>query len=182
MAPIESLIGYWLLFVSIDACILLLNGWEPISVIERAKLADIVISAKTLHTYKDSRETISNTYSATFQLINILKGHDIMADIPTVGDSLYNVSNWGDKAMCYADVETDKSYILFLTVFDQRLSAKYDDLFGAIADYNKEDEDHIILSLGLYSLYYLSVKLLPEKILHKVLSNLLSWELNKRVS
>ena len=64
---------------------------------------------------------------------------------------VFNVSNFGDKAMCYADVTQGELYVLFLTVFEGRLSAKYDDIFGAAADYTEDNEKQVLDYLGEFS-------------------------------
>jgi hypothetical protein len=65
-----------------------------------------------------------------------------------VTNNVYNVSNFGDKAMCYADVTAGETYLFFLTLYEGRLSAKYDDIFGAAADYNDENEKQVLDYLG----------------------------------
>ena len=64
---------------------------------------------------------------------------------------LYNISNFGDTNACYADVDAGDERLFFLTVFDNRLSAKYDDLFGAVADRTIDNEDEILKTLGRFS-------------------------------
>ena len=61
---------------------------------------------------------------------------------------LYDISNFGDTNACYADVDAGDERLFFLTVFDNRLSAKYDDLFGAVADRTEENEREILKALG----------------------------------
>jgi hypothetical protein len=50
--------------------------------------------------------------------------------------------------MCYSEVEKNELYILFLTQFDGKLSAKYDDLFGAVEKFSSESEHRILRALG----------------------------------
>jgi hypothetical protein len=76
------------------------------------------------------------------------KGFSNSAAAHYVTNNVYNVSNFGDKAMCYADVTAGESYLLFLTLYEGRLSAKYDDIFGAAADYNDENEKQVLDYLG----------------------------------
>ena len=59
-----------------------------------------------------------------------------------------NVTNLGDKTLCYADVTAGERYVLFLTPFQGRLSAKYDDLFGAAADLTRDSERQVLDYLG----------------------------------
>ena len=61
---------------------------------------------------------------------------------------LYNVSNFGDEIMCYSNVQEGEPYILFMTNFEGQLSAKYDDIFGATADYNEKNEAKIFEAVG----------------------------------
>ena len=155
----------YLLIPLARTCILLLNGWEPIPVIERAKLADIVLSARAVKTYKDDREPQTETYTAVFRVKQVLKGIKALEKVPAINSTefrtdvyddhslFYNVSNFGDKAMCYADIDSGKEYILFLTVFGEQLSAKYDDLFGAVAEFTLQNEDLILKSFGRYRLF-----------------------------
>jgi len=61
---------------------------------------------------------------------------------------LYNISNFGDTASCYASVETGHERVFFLTLYEGRLSAQYDDLFGAVADWTSDNERQILHALG----------------------------------
>ena len=61
---------------------------------------------------------------------------------------LYNISNFGDRNACYADVDAADARVFFLTLFDGRLSAHYDDLFGAVADWTADSEQEILHALG----------------------------------
>lgn len=136
------------------ACILLLNGWTPLSVYDRSALSDIVASGEVLRTFKDVR-TEHGTYSAEVRLFTVHKGvglvREVQQRIGGTGSMVFNVSNFGDKASCYADVTKGELYVLFLTVFEGRLSAKYDDIFGAAADYTQENEKQVLDYLGEFS-------------------------------
>ena len=99
------------------ACILLLNGWEPISAGDRAKLAEVVFSGEAVKTYKNRRDSVSKTYTAGFSVQQVFKGQEIVHKV--VGGSLdknelaeeyYNVTNFGDRSMCYADVKEGQRY------------------------------------------------------------------------
>jgi len=61
---------------------------------------------------------------------------------------LYNISNFGDTNACYADVNEGDERLFFLTVFNNRLSAKYDDLFGAVAERTIDNEAEVLQILG----------------------------------
>lgn len=138
-----------LLIPSALSCILLLNGWSPLSVYERTVLADIVVSGFVLKTYKESR-TSAQTYTAKVRVLEVYKGSDLVQKVsPESGSyNVYNISNFGDKKMCYADVMDGEHYIIFLTVYKGRLSAQYDDIFGAVVEYTKLNEDEVIKQLG----------------------------------
>ncbi|XP_060077304.1 protein kinase C-binding protein NELL2-like isoform X1 [Ylistrum balloti] len=132
-----------------DSCILLLNGWTPLSVYERTGMADAVASGFVMRTFKDVR-TDAHTYSAEVKILQIYKGVENFREV-TANESLgniYNISNFGDKKMCYADIDENESYIFFLTVYKERLSAQYDDIFGAAVDFTEENEDEVIQQLG----------------------------------
>lgn len=129
-------------------CILLLNGWQPLPLGERAILADVVVSADCIQTFKELRTEDANTYFALFHIKDVIKGQNIISDIKTSQDDFCNVTNFGDKTMCYSDVSEGESYLLFLTVFEGGLSAKYDDLFGAVTDQTTANEEEILTALG----------------------------------
>ncbi|BFZ22655.1 hypothetical protein BsWGS_25694 [Bradybaena similaris] len=131
------------------SCVLLLNGWSPLSVRERAKLAEISVLGVVMDTYKEER-TVDDTYTAAFRIVSIYTGHDLLTNVTksVAPDNVYNISNFGSKAKCYADVEAGSRYILFLTLFDGQLSAKYDDLFGAASVFTESDDEEINNYLG----------------------------------
>ena len=132
-------------------CILLLNGWTPKTVGERAVLADMVLTAYVRRAYKHERRA-DHTYSAELSVLRVLKGQHILDLIPPLpaGPTFYNMSNFGDKVMCYAEVDEGETYVLFATTYEGRLSAKYDDIFGAVAEYSSETEDLVLGALGKY--------------------------------
>lgn len=142
------------------ACILLLNGWAPLSVYERSSQTEIVATGEVLRTFKDILTEVG-TYSAEVELRTIHKGADLVLEVQRASGQdghVFNISNFGDKAMCYADVNAGDYYILFLTVFQNRLSAKYDDIFGAVADYTQENEQEVLDYLGEWMLMTLLVQ------------------------
>ncbi|GFN94609.1 von Willebrand factor d and egf domain-containing protein [Plakobranchus ocellatus] len=132
------------------SCVLLLNGWTPMSVRERAELADISAMGVVLNSWQDVQTTEDDTYSAEFRLLRIYKGYDFLLNVSSSVSSanVYNISNFGSKTQCYADVEEGGRYFLFLTVYDGRLSGQYDDLFGAATRFNEESEIGILDYLG----------------------------------
>ena len=75
ITPQMLVLSLLLLVTGCQGCILLLNGWEPLSLGERAVLGDIVVTARATDTYKDSDLTDSHTYTAQFDVLRILKGN-----------------------------------------------------------------------------------------------------------
>ena len=133
------------------SCIYLLNGWMPISVTNRTAKADIVLSAQVIKTFKDPKfRTNAQTYTATVKLFEIYKGNKLLRNIPVNSHQpkVYNVTNFGDRKMCYADVMEGNNYILFLTTYKQRLSAKYDDIFGAATEYTEPNVQEVLNQIG----------------------------------
>ena len=100
------------------------------------------------------RTARANTYTAEVAIVRVLRGQHLLADIPAISDDeygerrVYNVSNFGDKIMCYADVDEGATYVLFVTTYDGRLSAKYDDIFGAATRYNDDAENEALEAQG----------------------------------
>ncbi|GFR61982.1 von Willebrand factor D and EGF domain-containing protein [Elysia marginata] len=138
------------------SCVLLLNGWTPMSVRERAELADISALGVVINSWKgmDTRE--DDTYSAEFRLLRVYKGHDFLGNVTSgvsLDNAVYNISNFGSKAQCYADVEVGSRYFLFLTLYEGRLSGQYDDLFGAASGFNEDTERGILDYLDVDGLY-----------------------------
>lgn len=142
-----------------QGCILLLNGWTPMSVYNRTLLADVVVSGFVHETYKDFRSQ-DLTYSAKIELVTVYKGQELVDNLTSVAKNTFVISNFGDKKMCYADIQENEMYILFLTVYKRRLSAKYDDIFGAATELTKPREEEILTHLGTL----VSSPLLPIKL------------------
>lgn len=121
------------------------------SVGDRTARADIVLSAHVIKTYKEKQyRTKAQTYTATVKLFEVYKGKKILRNIPVNIDTpnIYNISNFGDRKMCYADVTDGKNYIFFLTTYRQRLSAKYDDIFGAATKYTESNAQAVLEQVG----------------------------------
>ena len=80
------------------------------------------------------------------------------------------MSNFGDEVMCYSNVQEGESYILFMTNFEGALSAKYDDIFGAAADYNVKNEAQVLQALGksitLLQQEYLEIKIPSRRVIN----------------
>jgi hypothetical protein len=123
----------------------------PMSIGDRTARADIVLSAQVLKTYKEKQyRTEARTYTATVKLFEVYKGKKLLRNIPVNKNapSIYNISNFGDRKMCYADVSDGKNYILFVTTYKQRLSAKYDDIFGAATKYTEANVQQVLQQTG----------------------------------
>lgn len=119
----------------------------PLTIEERASLADVVLTGFARRTFKNTR-TRAGTYTSEFQIFNVLKGENVIQTVSTSHAKVYNISNFGPKTMCYADITEGRSYILFLTTFGGRLSAKYDDIFGAATEWSPNTERVILEGLG----------------------------------
>ena len=98
------------------------------------------------------------TFSAEVNFLDIYKGKNLIRNLTEryhLGIAgLYNVSNFGDEVMCYSKVQEGESYILFITNFEGALSAKYDDIFGAAADYNVKNEAQVLQALGKFDRFH----------------------------
>ena len=124
----------------------------PMSVYNRTAFADVVLSAHVVRTFK-AREfrTAAQTYSAEVKILDVYKGSKLLHEIPVAvnePNKIYNISNFGDRKMCYADVMEGDSYIFFLTTYKERLSAKYDDIFGATAKYTEYNVQEVLDQVG----------------------------------
>ena len=150
-------VPYYVLMVAIflwfteptETCRILLTGWTPISIGERTRLAEYVITGYVERTFKDQR-TSADTYSAEIYVIEILKGSDVTNGISTATGTRHNISNFGNSVDCYADIDTEQTYIFFLTMFRGSLSAKYDDIFGAVSEHTKGNENEVTEALGKF--------------------------------
>ncbi|XP_014783058.1 uncharacterized protein LOC106878382 [Octopus bimaculoides] len=152
----------WICFVVVclsnqtNACILLLNGWEAAPLRERVDLAEVVVSGRVEAAYKLNR-TKSGTYSADVRILTVYKGEDYLKNVSkTLSqtsnlNSTYLISNFGEQISCYADVDSGKKYIFFLTVYEGHLSGKYDDIFGAADKFSEELDAKIMKILGWQS-------------------------------
>ncbi|GAB1609448.1 uncharacterized protein LOC115220998 [Argonauta hians] len=146
---------FWICLVVIcithqtNACILLLNGWEAAPLDERVEQAEVVVSGQVETTYKENR-TKSGTYSADVKVFTVYKGNQLLRNVSKTShpDTIYRISNFGEQISCFADVDTGKKYIFFLTVYQGHLSGKYDDIFGAADDFSDELDARIMKILG----------------------------------
>lgn len=62
--------------------------------------------------------------------------------------SRVNVTHFGDKVQCFPPVGPQNNYIVFAEMRANELVAKYDDLFGAAADWSKESENRVWTGVG----------------------------------
>ena len=63
--------------LTVHGCILLLNGWEPLSLAERTSLAPVVAAAFVRRTFRDLRTDI-DTFTAEVSLLDIYKGDHLI--------------------------------------------------------------------------------------------------------
>jgi hypothetical protein len=61
-----------------------------------------------------------------------------------------NVTQFGDKAQCFSPVAPQNYYIVFAEMRANQLVAKYDDLFGAAADWSQESEERVWSGVGKF--------------------------------
>jgi len=60
------------------------------------------------------------------------------------------VTQFGDKAQCVSPVSPQKYYIVFAEMRANQLVAKYDDLFGAAADWTQQSEERVWSGVGKF--------------------------------
>ena len=65
---------------AVRGCILLLNGWEPLSLGERVALAPVVAAGYVRRTFAEERTEI-DTFSAEISLLEIYKGADLVKNL-----------------------------------------------------------------------------------------------------
>ena len=145
---------------STNACIRLLNGqWKPVSLEQRTKNADLVLTANILTTAPIPE--LTNFYEATFEVINVLKGWELIKKIHKQNMNAVKMLEpkivataigFGDPRQCFSHVEVGESYALFLSwdVSKKRLITRYDDLFGAAEKLYKRTERDILKTLGKF--------------------------------
>lgn len=140
-----------------QACIKLLNGeWKRISLEERTKRAPLVVTGKILYTEKVPGHDIF--YSATFEVLNVLKGWNLLKQLhkmnstsvkalePKIIATAVGFANYD----CFSTVEEDESYALFLSYNSEKdtIVARYDDIFGAADRLYQRTERAILATLG----------------------------------
>lgn len=142
-----------------ECCFQVFNGqWKPVSLEERTSKADLVVTANILSTSPIPNN--KNFYGATFEVLNVLKGWDLLQRLKTQGSSgpvkymepkiVASAYGFSDPRMCFSHVEVGESYALFLSYNHEtnKLLAKYDDIFGAADKLFKRTERDILETLG----------------------------------
>ncbi|XP_028413065.1 uncharacterized protein LOC114535927 isoform X2 [Dendronephthya gigantea] len=144
---------YILLFASttIKSCPMVLKeGWKQLSVVERARRANVVAVGKSVTILTDNSR--NRTWKiGGFYFLDVLKGKQITEKIyKKYNDSVFYVLGFGSSARCLADIEKYKTYLLFLTFVPETTSlvAKYETAFSATAEATIENQDKILASLG----------------------------------
>ncbi|XP_057292794.1 uncharacterized protein LOC130621510 isoform X2 [Hydractinia symbiolongicarpus] len=140
------------------ACIYLINRkWNPMSLEERTKHANVVLSARILFTTPIPGQNIF--HAATFEVMNVLKGWELLKclhkrkslSIVSMGSKLVvSAKGFAGRRSCYSYVEVDESYVLLLGHKREttELVARYDDYFGAAELLYEDTERNILQSLG----------------------------------
>lgn len=166
-----------------QACITLLdNKWQPHTIEDRAAVAEVVISTRTLGKFPIPSSRM-RLYGANFQVLSILKGWSKIEELlekgsPSVQGSdklVVSALGFGDRRNCWSSVDVGETYILFLSVnnITGYLVAKYLGAFGAAELLYAPSEDAILLSLGMSDLsivlFYLhSISLSTAHLLYMV--------------
>ena len=133
--------------IGISACPHALD-WEKKPPEERAGETDIVVVGYVSKSYKAQADK-DTTYSVDFKIIRTLKGGEIIATLPQdnyTKDNIYRITNFGSMLHCFADLDEEHVFMLFLHIVDDHLSAKYTDLFGAAEVWTMQMEDKVILT------------------------------------
>lgn len=139
-----------------QACIQMLDGWKQVGLEERAKRAPIVFHGLAIEATPEGDNSF--LYSVQFWMINIYKGSESVAALlnldPGSGgvfnlrDRRINVTGFGDKSNCHGTVAPQKYYIIFCEMRGNELVAKFDDLFGATADWSEKNEERVWHGIG----------------------------------
>ena len=146
-----------------QACISLLdNKWKPRSLETRARVAQVVVSTRTLSTFPIPTKSRARLYGATFEVLSILKGWAELEELlekggPAVQERdklIITALGFGDRRQCWSSVNVGETYILFLGINQLKgnLVAKYLGEFGAAELLYASHEDAILSSLGKWQL------------------------------
>lgn len=148
-----------------ECCFIVFNGqWKPVALEERTRKADLVVTANILSTAPIPNNT--HFYEATFEVLNVLKGWDLLKRLHYQGTGpvkfmepkiIASAEGFADTRHCFSHVEVGESYALFLgfNPLTKRLIAKYDDIFGAADKLFKRTERDILKTLGKCDYLYL---------------------------
>lgn len=121
--------------------------WDKLHAAERAARAPIVVVGYVTKSYKHLADKLTN-YAVEFKIIRTLKGSELISNLPQdnlSAENIYRITNFGSMLMCFADLDDNHVFMLFLTVVDDHLSAHYSDLFGAAEVWTMQMEDKVIL-------------------------------------
>ena len=148
-----------------ECCFRVFNRqWKPVSLEERTRKADLVVTANILSTAPIPHNR--HFYGATFEVLNVLKGWDLLKRLHSQGSGpvkymkpkiVASADGFGDPRLCFSHVEVGESYALFLSFnpHTKRLIARYDDIFGAADKLFKRTERDILKTLGKRILFFL---------------------------
>lgn len=121
-------------------------------------LVDVVVFGFVYEIYKDFWFQ-DLMYSVKIELVIVYKGQELVDNLIFVVKNIFVISNFGDKKMCYVDIQENEMYILFLMVYKWWLLVKYDDIFGVVIEFIKFREEEIFIYLGmLVSFLFLLIK------------------------
>ena len=90
-----------------------------------------------------------------------LSGETALSKLSLLFRRRVNVTRFGDKPQCFAPVSPQKYYIVFAEIRANLLVAKYDELFGAAADWTQQSEERVWSAVGkFWTLFILHVGLM----------------------
>jgi len=132
-----------------QGCPYALGNWEKQTPEFRASKAPIVVVGYVTKSYKQQAQKLNQTtYAIEFKILRTLKGADLIDTLPPTdrtSENIHLITNFGSMLMCFADVDEEHVFMLFLDVVTDHLSAKYTDLFGAAEVWTMSMEDKVIL-------------------------------------
>ena len=151
------------------------EGWKPKSLENRTIMAQVVIAGTVLR-LRDRAMTPpggSGVYSAEVIVNEVYKGYPYFNKASALtnsnsGDKVYVIRGFGSREKCLAQVRQGEKYIMFLTAVPVtdgleengvRLLARYDDIFGAVVEFDAAQERRVHNVVGEYSCFsfFLSV-------------------------
>jgi hypothetical protein len=65
------------------------------------------------------------------------------------------VTQFGDKGQCFSPVAPQNYYIVFAEMRANQPVAKYDDLFGAAADWSQQSEERVWSGAGKSCIFFI---------------------------